>query len=87
MLLCENFRNAGLTPNTNSIYLGYALTNSEWSIVNTFAYNLSKTDIVFAGSILVAIVKYTTKVRSMVKAREARSPDETGIEKTNTLTK
>jgi hypothetical protein len=41
----------------------------------------------FAGSILVAIVKYTIKVRSMVKAREARSPDETGIEKTNTLTK
>jgi arginine decarboxylase-like protein len=50
--------------------------------------NMLKPDILsFAGSILVAIVKYTTKVRSMVKAREARSPDETGIEKTNTLTK
>ena len=66
MLLCDNFRNAGLTPNTNSVYLGYALTNSEWSIVDTFAYNLSKTDIVQSNFTLVLSRNYLLLVLNLV---------------------
>lgn len=66
MLLCENFRNADLNPNTNSVFLGYALTNSEWSIVDTFAHNLSKTDIVQSNFTFILSRNYLLLVLNLV---------------------